>query len=157
MMSRRNAASWVLGLLMLSVASAAPAADLGEGTDLEMGGPGRGRGTFQDVRDILFDARNHLYVLDGVRWERGAPVGNGLVQTFDGTGKFLSQFSVLDRTLAERGEPARLAVDGKGRVYVSFPRAGLVRVFDAGGKRLRDHAIAAAHALTMRTLKGREQ
>ncbi|HKI34312.1 MAG TPA: NEW3 domain-containing protein [Gemmataceae bacterium] len=144
-------------LFLLTTALAAPAADLGEGTDLEIGGPGKGRGKFQQMADLTFDAKNQLHVLDGVRWEKGALVGNGLVQRFDDEGKFLAEFSVIDPKLGDRNAPAHLAVDGKGRVHVTQPRAGLVQQYGPDGKLLRNYTVPAAHAVTVRTVRGKEQ
>ncbi len=153
----RRLASTTLFLLILTAAPARATTDLGEGADLEIGGPGAGKGKFQQVADITFDAKNQLYVLDGVRWEKGAPVGNGLVQRFDDEGKFLGEFSVIDAKLADKNGPAHIAVDGRGRVYVTQPRAGLVRQYGADGKLLRDYAVPAAFAVAVRAAGGREQ
>jgi hypothetical protein len=146
-----------LALLFLGFSCPAWAADLGEGTDLEIGGPGPGRGKFQQVRDLVFDARNRLYVLDGVRREKGAAVGNGLVQQFDDQGNFLREFSVVDPKLGDRNDPTRLAVDGRGHVWVTQPRAGLVQEFGPDGKLLAGHAVPGAYAVTVRPSGDREQ
>ena len=57
-MTRRPVAATFL--LLLTLILPAHAADLGEGTDLEIGGPGRGKGKFQQVTDLAFDAKNRL-------------------------------------------------------------------------------------------------
>jgi len=157
MIRRATAPITALVALLLLGPLPALAADLGEGTDLEIGGPGKGRGKFQQVVDITFDARNRLYVLDSVHWEKGEPAGNGLVQRFDDEGKFLGEFSVIDPKLGENNGPAHLAVDGQGRVYLTQPKAGLVQQYSTEGKLLRNYAVAAAQAVVVRTVRGKEQ
>ena len=130
---------------------------LGEGSKWEIGGPGSGHGTFYQIRDLVFDAHNQMYVLDGIEWKNGQLVGNGLVQRFDLQGKFLGQISIVDRGLKEDNAPARLAVDSRGNVYVTQPRAGLVEHFSPEGKLLHRFAIPAATAITVRRLGGHEQ
>jgi hypothetical protein len=62
-MNRRDSAAWcACGFLafLWTCATAAAGADLGEGTDLEIGGPGKGHGKFFQVVDITFDSKNHI-------------------------------------------------------------------------------------------------
>ncbi len=151
--------------LLLVLAVALPAAPLfaagkGEGTDIEIGGPGDGRGKFGELADIAFDRDGYLYVLDGAKFDKTlkALVGNFLIQKFDSSGKFLSQFSIKDEKLAgEAGEPARLAVDGRGRSLVTFPRANLVRQFGPDGAPMKDYAVPGAYAVAVRKVAGKEE
>jgi len=132
----------------------------GEGSDIELGGFGIGAGHFVRLRDISFGADGRLYTLETAGREKGKEgevMGLGRVQVFDGQGQFQSAFSLGDdaqgqNAINEKNEDglmaaARLAVDSANRVYVSFPSAGIVRVFDAKGAKVADIAIPNAKAL----------
>lgn len=150
----------VLAAALAPLALAAPvarAAGLGEGADLEIGGPGAGEGKFAQLADIAFGPEDHLYVLDGAEKEKDQWAGNLLVQEFDNAGKFLRQFSIRDDDLAGKNAPARIAVDSRGHVYVTFPDANLVREYAPDGAVVRDHEIRRAFALAVRTVGGKEE
>jgi hypothetical protein len=56
--------------------------------------------------------------------------GTARVQKLDRDGNFLGQFSLgNDLPLDQPSRPERLAVDGGDNVFVTFPKAGLVRQF----------------------------
>lgn len=135
----------------------------GEGSDLEIGGIGVASGQFARLRDMTFGPDGRLYTLESAGKEKvvgGDVTGLGRVQIFDAAGQFQSAFwlgddAQLDHAVKEKNEDgpmaaARLAVDGAGRVYVSFPVAGLVRVFDATGHKLTDIPLPNALALARR-------
>ena len=138
---------------------ACSAAQLGEGSDLELGGEGTGNGKFKEVADITFDSANNLYVLDGFSYENKEKkrTGNGLVQKFDGSGKFVSQFPVLLDALGDKNQPSHIAVDGKGNVYVTQPRASLVQQFAPDGTALKTFDIPQAQAISVWTSGGKER
>lgn len=144
---------WLWGPMVIG------AAERGEGSDLEIGGTGGGQGKFGQLVDMTFDADNHLYVLDGGSVKKGVESGNFLVQRFDGTGRFLGEFSVYNDTsiLPEQNAPARLAVDRQGMVYVTQPLAGEVWQFDARGQLLAKVKIPGAFAVTTRHVGAREE
>jgi hypothetical protein len=131
----------------------------GEGSDLELGGFGLGAGHFVRLRDITFGTDGRLFTLESAGREKspsGAVMGMGRVQVFDASGHFQSAFSIgndaQSQSAANDNEDgpmaaARLAVDSANRVYVSFPVAGLVRVFDAKGNKLNDIALPGAKVL----------
>ena len=98
---------------------------------------GTGHGTFGILRGIAFDDQNFLYVLDGSHYDKAAKAlaGNLLIQKFDGTGKFVSQFSVRDEKLGDKDEPALLAIDANGDIYVTQPAAGAVQRYSETGNR----------------------
>ena len=144
------AAPWALG-----PAGVAWARD----ADIELGGPGTGKGKFVRIRDIAFDAAGRLYVLDGGaarKHDKDIP-GNDLVQRFSADGKFLSQFSVRDEALGKRNDATRLAVDGAGNVYVTQPRAGAVQQFSSDGKLLRKIEVPGAFAIAVQKAAGTER
>lgn len=152
---------WRLGH---AVTGAEPAAQAklppGEGADLAIGGPGQGKGAFSGVQSIAFDDRNNLYVLDW-GWERNINgknqwTGNSLVQKFNNAGKFLGEFSIASKEIGDKHFPTRLTVDGKGQVYITQPKAGVVQQFDAEGKHLRDIPVPNAFAITVRKRDGKE-
>lgn len=151
-----------LVLLLLSAAAGAAMGaqvHLGEGSDIELGGPGNGLGTFCILSDITFDDQNRLYVLDGARYDHTLKtlVGNLLVQVFDNAGHFTSQFSVKTETLGDRDQPARIAVDAQGEIYISIPDAGVVQRYSPAGALLSSYAIPGAYALTARVRAGASQ
>jgi DNA-binding beta-propeller fold protein YncE len=126
-----------------------------EGSDLEIGGAGSGPGQFLELRDLAFDAANNVYVLDGLRYDNQKKefIGNGRVQKFDAQGKFLSQFSVRDGALGEKNDPQRIAVDSKGNVYVTQPKADVVQQFGPDGKLLKNVALPRPSAISVWSVK----
>ena len=155
MLSRR-CALLALPLLVLA-APLARGAGPGEGADIEIGGPGGGQGKFSKLADITFGPDDHLYVLDGAERRDDAWVGNLLVQEFDNSGKFLRQFSLRDDQLAGKNAPARIAVDSRGHVYVTFPDAGRVREYAPDGELVHDYEVRRACAIAVRTVGGKEE
>ena len=166
-MATRNLASVIYcsiaaAALVLASAGAALGAK-GQGSDLEIGGPGEGQGKFRELRDITFDSQNRLFVLCGARMQKGKKgekdqfVGSLQVQWFDNDGKYLGEFSVRDETLGEKNNPMRLAVDGQGNVYVTQPTGGFVQRFSPEGKLLGKLEIKGAYAITSHKVAGAEQ
>ncbi len=132
----------------------------GEGADLCISGVGTGNGQFDRLRDITFGTDGRLYTLETAGSDSttaGNIVGLGRVQVFDNSGKFLNSFSLgadaqaANAVTAQNQDgpmaAARIAVDGQNRVYVSFPIAGLVRVFGTDGRKLNDISFVGALAL----------
>lgn len=121
-----------------------------QGADITFGGYGPEPGTFVALVDIAFDAQNNLCTLETRRRSRDKKTweGNGRIQKFDNAGKFLSQFSVADESLGEADTPQRLAIDAKGRAWVTRPGADLVRAYAPDGKPLWDVAVTGAIAIT---------
>jgi len=148
-----------LTFFFLLVAPGAAAGGLGEGSELEIGGPGEGQGKFSVLTDMAFDGAGNLHVLDGGKYDTkaGQPAGNFLIQKFDNSGKFLGQFSIRDEKLGEKNEPTRLAVDSKGNVYVTQPAAGLVQQYAPDGKLLNSLEVPGAYAIAIQKAKGGER
>ena len=134
------------GLALLPALSQAAS----QGADITIGGFGSEPGKFVGLVDIAFDAQDNLYTLetrrrsrDKTEWE-----GNGRIQKFDNAGKFISQYAIADEALGEADMPRRLAVDAKGRAWVTRPSADLVRAYAPDGKPLWDVAVTGAIAVT---------
>ena len=139
----------------------------GEFSDMELGGFGLGQGHFVRLRDMTFAPDGRLFTLETAGKEKGPQgdvLGLGRVQMFDAKGQFQSAFSLGDdaqgaKAVNDKNEDgpmaaARLAVDSANRVYVSFPLAGIVRVFEANGSKVGDIALPNAMALS-RTREGK--
>ena len=122
-----------------------------EGADLDFGGPGNGEGKFELLRDITFAPNDDLYVLEGREYNIDTRGGKGeaRVQRFDNNGKFLAQFSINDDANRSKDNPQRLAVDSKGRVWVTRPDADLVRAYSAEGKVVFNIKIENAMGITI--------
>jgi len=149
----------VLVVALVAWAVAPPGRAHAADADLEIGGPGAGKGTFSQIRDLAFDAAGRVHVLDGGPFKKGDRTvpGNFLVQRFAADGKFLSQFSVYDESLAKANDPARLAVDSRGNVYVTQPAAGVVQQFSPDGKLLNKLPVPRAMGLAVQVVGGRER
>ena len=139
----------------------------GEGADLILGDVGMMPGQFNRLRDITFGTDGRLFTLESAGRDTttaGDITGLGRVQVFDQSGALVRSFSLGEDAQASNAETekyedgamaaARIAVDGQNRVYVSFPLAGIVRVFEASGKRLSDIELPGALALA-RTREGK--
>ncbi len=136
--------------LLLALLQPGRAAEGGpsEHMDIEFGGPGTEAGKFVELRDITFDNENRLYALDGGEVDAaGNRKGNFRVQRFDARGKFQAQFSVWDEGLGKSNEPSRIAVDSRGQVYVSQPKAGIVQQFSAAGTLIKKIEVPFAKAV----------
>lgn len=142
-------------------ARAASAAGRGESSDIEIGGPGSGPGEFIEIEDIAFGPEDRLYTLEASRYRRNREKewrpGNCRVQVFKDDGTFLRQFPVRGPGLDAESDLARLAVDGRGNVYVTRHEAGLVQQYGPDGAWVRDIPVPAAHAIAVRKMEGREQ
>ena len=122
-----------------------------EGADLDFGGPGNGEGKFDILRDITFGPNDDLYVLEGREYNIDTKHGKGeaRVQRFNYEGKFLSQFSINDDANRPKDNPQRVAVDSKGRVWVTRPDADLVRAYAPDGKTLFNVKLDNAMGITI--------
>jgi streptogramin lyase len=118
--------------LLLAVLLAAPLW-AGEGSDLEFGHFGEGHGKLSGLMDLKADAQGNLLVLDWGLAQGNRNSGNGLVQKFDPSGKFLSQIDLHSDDLKAGFDPARLAVDARGGIWVTQPRAGKIQHFGPDG------------------------
>ena len=158
MLSRHRSRRWVPVALVVSLLVCLRPA-WARDADIELGGPGVGQGKFARVRDLAFDGANNLYVLDGGPFKaRDRRIeGNFLVQKFDPRGRFLAQFLVFDPKLGQGNDPARLALDGKGNVYVTQPKAGLVQRVSPEGRLLDSLEIPHAFAVAVQKVGGRER
>ena len=145
----------LLGSAIRAQASGVRAADYG--ADLEIGGAGAGYGKFAGVSDMAFDKNNTLYVLDTAWNVNGANRANYLIQKFSDAGQFQSQYSIYDARLGANNGPAHIALDAPGNLYLTQPRAGLVRQYNSSGVLVRDFALPAAFSVAVRTLNNQEQ
>ena len=84
---------------------------------LSFGESGIGPGQLNDPRYLAVDGNGILYVAD---------YQGGRVQAFDGTGKYLSQFTLGDAKTIIHG----LAADHQGRVYVAAGDAPEILVYE---------------------------
>ena len=142
---------------MLLASNSLPAHRLAEGSEIEFGGEGKGRGKFGSIKDMAFDSKNNLYVLDGVGSGKDVDSGNGLVQKFDNAGRFLSEFSVIDAKLGNRKRP-RVSLWTVEDTYSSlFLWPASFRNTTRRASLLRSIGVKQASAVTVRKVKGKEQ
>lgn len=127
------------------------------GADLEIGGAGTGNGKFAGVADMAFDKNNNLYVLDSAWTINGPGRANYLIQRFSDAGQFQSQYSIYDSRLGANNAPAHIALDSQGYLYLTQPRAGLLRQYNSSGALVRDFILPSATAVAVRTFSGQEQ
>lgn len=149
----------LLVLILLTLPCSASGASKGEGSDLEIGGPGAGEGKFAFVRDIAFDKKNILYVLDSASTDnkQRSLTGNLLIQKFDSiTGKFIAQFPISNEHLGDRNQPTRLAIDQSGIIDVAVPSAGLIEQLDPNGRMMRDVVVPHISAIALQSIAGSE-
>jgi hypothetical protein len=97
-----------------------------EGADHEM---------FGEVTAVAFDARDNLYVLDGM---------SARVMVYDRNGRFVRQIGSRGGGPGEFQRPMGLAVAPEGTVYVSDPMRRAVSVFDTDGAFVRNAPVPAA-------------
>jgi hypothetical protein len=125
-----------------------------DGGDLAFGGAGSAPGRFLEMRDLTFDRKGRLYVLDGARYDgkTKARIGNLRVQIFTDEGKLPRTIDLRDEAtgakLDTKNDPQRIAVDDADNVYVTQPIAGLVQTFGSDGKFLRAIELPGAMAIT---------
>jgi len=141
------------------------AANLPPGVDVVHGKFGEGNGAFNVLRDFSFGPDGLIYALDGYEYsnEQKAMIGNGLVQIFDPETGFVRQFPLVtaNRQPSEGNpranhsqvpgiyhDPQRIAVDLKGKIYVSVPASGVVQIYSPQGKLLSEAAIPQANVLS---------
>ena len=125
---------------------------------LDFGGKGTGEGTFWVVKDITFDGKDELHVLDGLRFDEKtkAREGNALVQVFDNEGRFLRQFSVMDPALGENNMPEKVVVADNGNVFVSQSMSGEILRYTPAGELAGRAAFPGAHAIASTRRTGRD-
>ena len=95
---------------------------------LTFGSRGIGRGMFTDARVVAIDPHGNIIVGDEQ---------DGRVQTFDPSGKFISQFSLGPKVTVRA-----LAVSPDGKLYVAHE--GKVSVYDSSGEEV--NTLEAAHS-----------
>ncbi|HEU0055360.1 MAG TPA: 6-bladed beta-propeller [Longimicrobium sp.] len=86
---------------------------------------GRSWEVFSEVRQLAFDARDNLYVLDR---------GNARVLVFDRTGRFVRQVGKRGGGPGEFTSPARLSVTRDGSLVVADQGRRAFSIFDAQGR-----------------------
>jgi hypothetical protein len=148
--------------LSLLASACAPAAEggPGEGTDVEIGGPGSGPGEFLELRDLAFGPDNRLYVLEGRQFDNQTKqwLGNCRVQVFSPRGEFLAQFPIATNQLNEKCDPSRLAVTDSEHVFITEPATGVVLQYGPGPwALLKTYAISNAFAIATWKTEGRER
>jgi DNA-binding beta-propeller fold protein YncE len=90
-------------------------------TDLVVGTPGSGAGSFDEPAGLTLDAAGNLYVTDLL---------NHRIQKFDPEGKFLSQVGGNGAGEGQFQEPWGVAVDAQGNVWVADTFNHRIQKFD---------------------------
>ena len=95
-----------------------------------IGAPGTGNGQFNYPRNIAFDSKGNMFVVDS---------DGARVEKFDSEGKFLLAWGSksLDGTIGQAGtfnQPWGIAVDKSGNVYVADTWNHRIQKFDSNGK-----------------------
>jgi DNA-binding beta-propeller fold protein YncE len=93
------------------------------------GKPGNDSKTFDRPTDIGFAASDNFYVTDGY--------GNARVVEFTRDGKFVRAWGSYGSGPGQFNTPHAIAVDSKGRLYVSDRENNRIQIFDPTGKFLR--------------------
>lgn len=86
--------------------------------------------TFYRPTDIAFSAQEDFYVSDGY--------GNSRVVKFSSEGTYLTSWGRRGTGAGEFNTPHSIAVDGKGRVYVSDRENNRIQVFTGDGRFLKE-------------------
>ena len=92
-----------------------------------LGGPGKGPGEFAGPVGVTVDAEGRVYVADN---------GNARLQILGKDGRYAGSFPVKGWGSGAFSEPY-LAIDGRGRIWVSVPADHEVRAYDRTGALLR--------------------
>jgi hypothetical protein len=138
---------------------------LGQGSAFEVGGYGTSLGQFKQLRDITFDRANRLRTLEG-RYAVDSSInasdtttvaGNLRIQKFDAAGNAVSQISLADASLGIHNEPKRLAALDDDTLFVTIPRAGVVKRIAPNGSFLPNIPIPRAFAITRVLFAGSSQ
>ncbi len=158
--SLRPLSFYALLTCLLAAGTAASAQnELGEGSDLELGGPGKGKGKFANIADLAFDSANNLYVLD-TTLPGSAGTGtkdNYLIQIFSNSGAFRGQFNIWDIRLGAANAPSHLTIDRAIRLYITQPRAGRIQQYTPTGVLIRDLMMPDVSAITTRVRDNQEE
>ncbi|MBI1895357.1 MAG: 6-bladed beta-propeller [Acidobacteria bacterium] len=85
--------------------------------------------TFNKPADIAFSPQGELYVADGY--------GNSRVVKFSSAGKYITAWGTPGSAAGQFHLPHSVAVDSKGRVYVSDRENNRIQIFDPDGKFLK--------------------
>jgi len=91
-------------------------------SDLTIGGPGAGPGSFNEPGGLVTDSEGNLYATD---------IMNHRVQKFDANGDFVAQVGGNGPGQGQFHEPWGIAIDSEGNVYVADTFNHRIQKFDA--------------------------
>jgi DNA-binding beta-propeller fold protein YncE len=101
------------------------------------GQPGPGRDRFTSPADVAFAPNGEVLIVEQGETETAAGLGHPRVVRLSRDGTWLGEWGSAGTAPGQFHFPHSIAVDSRGRVYVSDRENDRVQVFDASGKVLR--------------------
>lgn len=100
--------------------------------------PGRSPDTFSAPSDVVIGRNGDIFVADGHRGAEGHREGNTRVVKFTKDGKYIKEWGTEGSGPGQFIEPHGLAIDSKGRLFVSDRPNNRIQIFDQDGKFLEE-------------------
>jgi len=101
----------------------------------QAGVPGRGPGLLNEPCDVITAANGDIFVAEGHSGQSGGapPEKTGRILKFDKDGNFIKQWGEIGEGPGEFKTPHALAMDSRGRLFVSDRGNHRIQIFDQDG------------------------